>query len=131
MEVFAGWTDKAYIVSQGSQASSTRVRSAAFTPTNGKSYRIAEWLNNGTGTTTIYNAKIIIDQTSPTLLEPQYLIANTKLAAGTSLQNFLTSWTSTEWSNDTNTYTHQVDSGAGSSVIEADTLVVHRSSDHL
>ena len=38
-----------------------------------------------------------------TKLEPQYLLANTLLAAGTALQTFLTEWDSTEW-----------DDGAGS-----------------
>lgn len=40
---------------------------------------------------------------SLTTLEPQYLLANTLFAAGTSLQTFLTDWDSTEW-----------DDGAGS-----------------
>jgi len=40
--------------------------------------------------------------------ELQYLLANTTLAAGTSLQTFLTKWDSTEWAGVTNTYYHAV-----------------------
>jgi len=55
----------------------------------------------------------VVAASSPTLLEPQYLLANTKLAAGTAAQNFLTSWDSTEWST-TNAYVEQVDAIGGS-----------------
>lgn len=49
-----------------------------------------------------------------TKLEPQYLLANTLLAAGTSLQTFLTKWDSTEWSGVTNTYYFQAETADGS-----------------
>lgn len=56
-----------------------------------------------------------------TKLEEHYLLANTTLAAGTALQNFLTAWDSTEWSGVTNTYNHQIDSSASNtSVVEID-----------
>ncbi len=117
---FVGWTDKAYIVVGGSVASSTRVRSSAFTPTSGRNYRIA--FRNGDSRTTfgISNAKIIVDQTSAsefTLLEPQYLLANTSISSGTALQSNLTKWDSNEWSNTTNTYVHQVDAANNSTSV--------------
>ncbi len=55
---------------------------------------------------------------NPTLFEPQYLLANTKFAAGTDLQNFLTGWDTAEWSaTTTNKYLHQIDSAAGSASV--------------
>ncbi len=113
---FGSWTDKVYIVTADSFAASTstRVRSNSFVPTTGRHYRLA-FREGYTGAThAIYNAKIVIDQTSPTLLEPQYLMANTKLATGTGLQNYLVSWDSSEWSGVSNTYIHQVDAAASS-----------------
>ena len=47
---------------------------------------------------------------TPTLLEPQYLLANTK-EVGTAAQSYFNSWDSTEWST-TNNYLHAVSSGA-------------------
>jgi hypothetical protein len=56
----------------------------------------------------------------PTLLEPQYLLANTKLPSGTGLQNYLTSFSTTEWTT-TNNYIHAVSAADNStSVIEID-----------
>ncbi len=56
-----------------------------------------------------------------TLLQPQYLLAPTKLANNTSLQNYLTSWASGEWST-TNAYVFQAEAANGdTSVIELDT----------
>lgn len=117
---FVGWTDKAYIVTGGGVATSTRVRSSAFTPTSGRNYRIA--FRNGDSRTrfAIYNAKIIVDQVSAsefTKLEPQYLQANTLLASGTNLQSNLAKWDSTEWSGVANVYVHQVDSANGSASV--------------
>lgn len=102
----------------------TRVRGATpVTLTAGRNYRIVGAAAESKTGMVIYNAKIVIQQnTAPiTLLEPQYLLANTAFAAGTALQNFLTKWDSAEWSGVTNTYYHAVDSGAASSVIELDT----------
>jgi len=58
-----------------------------------------------------------IASTGLTKLEPQYLLANTSLAAGTGLQNFRTKWDSTEWSGVTNSYIHQVDCASTTSTI--------------
>ncbi|MBX4189077.1 hypothetical protein KW785_00595, partial [Candidatus Parcubacteria bacterium] len=52
--------------------------------------------------------------TALTLLEPQYLLSNTKLATGTGLQNYLGYWDSTEWAGVSNTYLHQMDASASS-----------------
>ncbi len=55
-----------------------------------------------------------------TKIEPQYLLANTKLASGTGLQNYLTDFDTTEWTA-TNNYIHAVSSGASeASTIEVD-----------
>lgn len=51
-----------------------------------------------------------------TLLEPQYLLSPTKLFSGTALQNFLTSWSSADWST-TNNYLHQVDAADNSTSV--------------
>lgn len=57
-----------------------------------------------------------------TKLEEQYLLANTTLAAGTSLQGFLTKWDSADWSDVDNIYVHQVAaSDNNTSVVEIDT----------
>ena len=120
---YTGWTDKITIVSGGSAQASTRVRSSSFTPTAGRNYRIAVQEGYNGATHAIYNAKIIVDQaSSPTKLEPQYLLANRTLFSGTALQKYHTYWDSAEWTNSANTYTHQVDAANGSaSVVEIDT----------
>jgi hypothetical protein len=55
-------------------------------------------------------------QAGITKLEPQYLLANTLLAAGTALQTFLTKWDSTEWDagSGTTTFTGQAEAANGS-----------------
>ncbi len=56
----------------------------------------------------------------PTLLEPQYLLANTKLASGTGLQSYNTSFATAEWTT-TNNYMHAVSAADNStSVVEVD-----------
>jgi hypothetical protein len=114
---FGSWTDKVYLVTTSSAGAgtSTRVRTA-FTAVNGKHYRIAYRVHDARDVIAIYNAKIIVDQTSPSLLEPQYLLSSTKLVAGTGLQGYLTSWLSTEW-NTVNTYIHQMDAAASSASV--------------
>ena len=120
---FVGWADKITIISAGTASTPTRARSTSFTPIAGRNYRIAVKEGYSGATHAIYNAKIIVDQaSSPTKLEPQYLLANKTLASGTGLQKYLTSWNSAEWTNSANTYTHQVDAANNStSVIEVDT----------
>src|SRR3990172_7454710 len=56
----------------------------------------------------------LIGQAGVTLLEPQYLLANTLFAAGTALQIFPTKWDSTEWSGINNVYTFQAEAADGS-----------------
>jgi hypothetical protein len=119
---FVNWTNAAVIVPYaGRTGQAMRVRSQAFVPVTGRNYRIAFKTGDNRTQFEIYNAKIIVQQTSPTKLEPQYLQANTKLGAGTALQQFLTLWDSNEW-NTTNTFIHQVDAANNStSVVELDT----------
>ncbi len=57
-----------------------------------------------------------INNGNPTKLEPQYLLAPFQLFSGTSAQNFLTSWLSTDW-NTTNAYIHQVDAANNSTSV--------------
>lgn len=66
----------------------------------------------------------LIGQGGITKLEPQYLLANTLFAAGTSLQTFLTKWDSTEWdaSSGTINYYSQAEAADNStSDVELDT----------
>jgi hypothetical protein len=123
-EPSATWSTVATMLSAGTgNTVAERLRSTAFTPVNGRFYRLA-WTNSSTMTTvSIFNAKIIVDQTGSdiTLTEDHYLLANTTLAAGTALQSFLTKWDSAEWSGVTNSYYHQVDAGDNNtSVVELD-----------
>lgn len=116
---FVNWTPIAQIVTQNDfiYATTTRVRSAAFTPTNGRNYRIA-FKEGYTGAThAIYNAKIIVVQTgTPTKIQPQYLLANTKFANNTSLQKFLNYWNPSEWST-TNAYIFQAETADNSASV--------------
>ena len=57
-----------------------------------------------------------ISGTDVTKLQPQYLLGNTLLKSGTGLQNFLTSWDSSEW-NTTNAYYHQVSASNNSTSV--------------
>jgi hypothetical protein len=98
------WSNVASSAVTTTSTTATRVRSGAITLVDGNWYRAVMKAGNSKSGITTYNAKVIIDQTSsPTKLEPQYLLANTLFAAGTGLQTFLTKWDSTEW-----------DAGAGS-----------------
>lgn len=61
------------------------------------------------------------DTATLTKVEAQYLLANTGLAAGTALQNFLTKFDPAEWSGSP-TFKHDVDASASNtSVVELDT----------
>ncbi len=59
---FASWVDKVTIVSAQTGTTATRRRSVAFTPTDGRHYRIAALDSTTKSTYTIYNGKIIVDQ---------------------------------------------------------------------
>jgi len=59
---FASWTDKVTIVSAGVATAATRVRSASFTPTDGRNYRIAYFVASSKSAASIFNAKVIVDQ---------------------------------------------------------------------
>lgn len=109
---FGSWTFKAQVVSSGvSTSSPTRTRSASFTPTNGRHYRMVASTTNSGATYSVFNGKIVVQQTSGpiTKLEPQYLLAPFKLANNTNLQNFLTYWDSADWSGVNTNIIHQVD----------------------
>jgi hypothetical protein len=112
---FGSWTFKKQIVSAGSASSATLVRSASFVPVDGRHYRITASTTASSGSYDIYNAKIIIDQTSsPTLLEPQYLIANTGSFGGsTGLKDFDTLYDPAEWSEVAITFIHEANGTAG------------------
>lgn len=60
---FASWADKVTIVNAATPASITRTRSASFTPTTGRNYRIVGFVASSMDTWAIYNAKIIVAQT--------------------------------------------------------------------
>lgn len=108
----ATWTDVVTIVNAAStNGTIVRTRSAGFTPTTGRNYRISARESSSAGGRNyrIYNAKIIIDQSNnPTRLETQYLLLNTNSTA-TGLQSFNTYFDPAEWSGVTNTYKHAQD----------------------
>lgn len=72
----------------------------------------------------VFESEILVTYqniTEITKTEDHYLLANTTLAAGTALQNFLAKWDSTEWSGVTNIHIHQLDAGDNNtSVVELD-----------
>lgn len=120
---FASWAKKAAIFNAGTATSATRARSSAFTPTDGRHYRIACARSDTTfSSVNVYAAKIVVDQSGTfNKLEEGYQLANTALAAGTSLQTFLSKYDTAEWSVYAQSFKHAVSSGGGSSVVEADT----------
>lgn len=61
---FANWTDVTYITTAATVHAGVpaRVRSAAFTPSNGKHYRIVLQKGDTRTVVAVYNAKIIVDQ---------------------------------------------------------------------
>jgi uncharacterized protein (UPF0333 family) len=91
--------------------------------------RSADWIateyNNQNATSTFYQIGTAEPTGAGTFteLEPQYLLANTSIGSGTSLQNFITKWDTGEWSGVTNTYVHQVDAADNStSVLTVNTV---------
>ncbi len=122
---FGNWTFKAQILNRGvASSTSSSTRSAAFTPTTGRHYRLVASTTNSGFTYEIHNAKIIVDQTSsPTKLEPQYLLANTGFGGSTGLQDFDTYFDPADWSGVNNTYVHQsagVSAGTGDVKLQSD-----------
>lgn len=106
---FGSWAINTTIVNGGTATSPTRVR-VSFTPTDGDNYRITIFTTSTKSAITVYNAKIIVDQTSsPTLLETQYMLLNTSDSGSTGLQNYFTLWESSEWSRINNTYKYAHD----------------------
>ena len=98
---FGNWTTAVQILNQGANEAVSLTRSASFTLTSGRNYRLAiqtEGDKAGYGVN-IFNAKIIIQQTDATeitLLEPQMLLVNTGKGA-TGLQNYDQLWDDDEW----------------------------------
>jgi len=124
---FGGWTDKVTIVNAVSGVTTpTRTRSATFNPTDGRHYRVLSYIDNAGSTYDVYNAKIIVNQTSTsalTKLENSYLLANTLLSAGTSLQNFDTLFDPSEIYSQTAAYYHEANapySNASSLILQTD-----------
>ena len=125
---FANWTDvtSGTIVSGGTSTSASRVRTGtAFTPVDGRNYRVVSSISSSSGVTYgIYNAKIIAVGGSQTKFETQYLIANTGSFGGsTGLSDYDVRWDPSEWAGVTNTYYHEangVSSGTGDVKIQSD-----------
>ena len=111
---FGSWTFKTQIVVAGlTSTTSERVR-VSFTPSNGKHYRIVASTTNATASYSIYNAKIVVYQTNPTLLESQYLLAPYQLLTGTALQKKFTLFDPADWTSATNAYLLQADAADNS-----------------
>lgn len=74
---FQNFTFKQMIVTQGQATTSTRVRSAAFTPTSGRNYRLTASTTNGVvGNYSIYNAKVVVDQVQQSTVSYYYFNAS-------------------------------------------------------
>ncbi|MBP9817867.1 LamG domain-containing protein [Candidatus Shapirobacteria bacterium] len=116
---FGNWVDVSTILDLGTSSGQViRSRSPPFVPTTGRNYRLAKTLNNSNGhSIDIYNAKIIIDQTSASSigkLEAQYLVLNTKSTTTGSALGYKQLWSSAEWLRTTNVYKYAQDAiGAG------------------
>ncbi|MFA5828849.1 MAG: DUF2341 domain-containing protein [Candidatus Shapirobacteria bacterium] len=111
---FAGWTNVVTVLSGGTATVPTSVGITNFTPTTGRNYRLVA--NTGLSPFDIYNAKIIVNQTSATTIDklvPQYLLLNTKSTTTGSALGYQSLWTTDEWGRTTNTYLHAFDSIGG------------------
>lgn len=78
------------------------------------------YMTGGTGGPSVTVAKVevkVVESSEFTKLETQYLLANTRLASGTTRQNFDSWWKPSEWSGVSNTYLHAVDSADGSTAV--------------
>ncbi len=97
----------------------TRTR-VAFTPVDGETYKLRGVGSTTKSTYSVICAKIIVTQTvSVTKCEPQFLLLNTADSNATGLQNYLTTWNSTEFDVGTGTisYEHAMDSNNASNSI--------------
>lgn len=81
---FGTWADKVTIVNAVSNTTVTRARSAAFTPTTGRHYRISAKCSTTKSSYTIYAAKIIVDSIGTTM---QGSGGSTDLNLGASSEN--------------------------------------------
>ncbi|MEB3215388.1 MAG: hypothetical protein VKN72_03875, partial [Nostocales cyanobacterium 94392] len=79
---------------------------------------------SGVGSFTLNTVEIIVNPTDGiTKLEPQYLLANTAVGAGTGLQDYDTYFDPAEWDSVTNTYYHEannVASGTSDAKLQTD-----------
>jgi len=94
---FASWADKVTIVSAVSNTTVTRARSTSFTPTDGRNYRIAVKSSTTKSSVTIYNAKVIVDQST------SFYINGSTVAATD---------TQAVWTNDANAFDGNITDGA-------------------
>lgn len=106
---FASWADKVTIVNAGVDSAATRVRSASFTPTDGRNYRIAYLVASSKSAASIFNAKIIVDQSGPSAVFNSYYF-NASLGGPTDV--------SSVWTNDANAFD-------GSTVTSATTTAIN------
>jgi len=121
---FAGWANIGSSVTSTS-STATLTTGGTLNSYDGAEHRLVASTSSSKTAINIYRAAIIIDSgdgTNPIPgIEGQYLLANTLLASGTSAQNFLTKWDSTDWANTQVSFQHQADSANGStSVVELD-----------
>jgi hypothetical protein len=119
---FTGWSNVTNgTLTTTSAGPQVRTRAASpFTPISGRWYRIVSSSPTSKSAMNVYGARIIVQQTSATAitkLQPQYLLSNTLLAAGTGLQNFLTTFDPAEWSGVTNSYSAAANAANGSTSV--------------
>lgn len=110
---YGAWNDKIVIAQDDTSPVRTRT---AFTPVDGKHYRLSSVISPVAGTYNydIYSAKIVVDQTGTSMdpiskLQPQYLLGNSPDDGSTGMQGYQTLYDPSEWSG-TEYYKFAIDS---------------------
>lgn len=109
------------IVSAGTSSTGPTKTRVSFTPVDGETYKIRCLGSTTKSTYNISTAKIIVDQSvNPTKCEPQYLLLNTPDSNATGVQNYFTTWNSSEWDAGSGSisYYHAMDSDNASNSIK-------------
>ena len=100
------------VVSAGTSSTGyTRTR-VSFTPVDGETYKFRALGSTTKSSYTTSCAKIVVDQTTFTKCEPQFILIGRQDINATGVQNYLTKWDSSEWdaAAGTITYYHVMDS---------------------
>jgi hypothetical protein len=105
---YAGWAAVTGCTLTTTSTTPVYLKSTAFTPIDGRHYRIAVTSGHATNQMICYTAKFIVQQTGTvTKFQEQYQLLNREHQA-TGLQNNKTQFLSSDWSGVTNTYQHLI-----------------------